>query len=110
MAMNKQGAGFYNRPFTHLVRTTTKNTYGDTSYKWGSDGNTYFGSIAQTQSQEVDELGRIMTITRATIKLRGWYITISPLDKLTDLQFSDTYFVDSCVRGNDEWIVEAHHV
>lgn len=104
----KFDAGLYNRPMTHLTRTTAKDAYGGTSYTFATDGNTYFGSVEQTESQEVDELGRVVTITRAKIRLRGWFISITPLDRLTDLQFNETYIVDSVARGDDEWCLTAH--
>ena len=84
MLMSKNGAGYYNIPMQHLTRVTSKDTSGGTEYTFSADGNTYFAHVEQTVSQEFDSLGRITTVTHATITLKGWYIEITTLDRLVD--------------------------
>ena len=100
-------SGKYNRPMTHLVRTTSKDSFGGTEFTFASDGATYWGSVEQTGSEEVEELGRVVTRTKAKIRLKGWYLSINVLDRLTDLLFQETYRIDSIARKNDDcWELE----
>lgn len=110
MTMNTNGAGAYNRPLQHLIRSTSKDNFGGTEYTFATDGRVFFGNVEQTDSQEVDELGRIITKTMATIRVRGWYININVLDRFLDLQWQETYIIDSINRGDDEYIITAHHL
>lgn len=107
--MSKNPAGFYTIPLQHLVRTTSKDTSGGTEYTFSTDGAVYFGNVVQTVSQEFDNLGRIQTVTHAVITLKGWYVEITPLDRLLDLLWNETWVIDSVARGQDEYIIEAHN-
>lgn len=107
--VNNLGCGEYNIPLQHFVRTSiTKDSFGGSSWIWIPDGNTYFGQVLQTTSEEVDELGRIITKVKATIRIRGWWLPITPLDRLLDLQWNELYFIDSVARGQDEFLCECH--
>ena len=110
--MTFANAGDYNRPVQRLVRTTSKDSYGATAYILAADGNTYFANIQQTQSQEVDELGRVVTVTRAEVRLKGVYLTITVLDRLVDLNWNETYIIDSIARNDatDEYVLQVHHL
>ena len=120
MMMSKLSAGEYNRLFTRLTRTLTTGIYGDKSYVWKANGDYYWGKIEQTGSIEIEEQNRTTTHTTANIRLRGWINpdltstttptknTISTLDKLTDQQWNETYYITSIARGMDETLISGY--
>jgi len=105
--MNKKGAGQYNRPMSHLLRSTSIDNLAGHNFTWTPDGNTYWASVQQIGSVDVEVDNRLQTKTSAKVCLRGW-LTISTTDRLIDLNFGETYILTSVYRGADETICEGY--